>query len=675
MRFFIFLFLTLVLLLEGLLFLLFTAPGNDLLLPFANRYLAQKVPQAKIVLTTLRLKPDSLGIIAQINDSIHAKAKGDIDLFDQTFDINYTVQAREIKTPTLTIKENLRILGNARGNTKQMQIQGRGDAFKSDIRYSLTLADNIPKDVKLDVTDADLRSLLTVTGQPPYSTGLLSLHAGMPVFRPLNPQIDARFSIRNGTLNSTQIAHDFNITLPKKSRYTTHFVVKTEKGHVAFDGSLNSNLANLALKRGRYHLLHNTLSTDYHLIIPKLEKLSGITKAPLRGELILDGTAALKNTLPTVTGNSKSFGGNIDLSYRADTLTATLDKIHNATLLYKLGQPKYLSGNSTASVTLKSLKNLTGSFKLQTQGSVNTQAVKKAFDLDLGKKFTLSTGLKGKIAQQKVSAVMLAKTTMANLKLSPLHYDLKQSMLTTTYLLDLPDMGRLQPLTGKRFKGKMRLNGTVKKGKSLRVTGHGKEFGGRIDFTLADDRLKADASGVTVSKLMTMLDYPQMLEAISKAQVDYSLTSQSGTLHATLDNARLLPTQLTALLKQFQIIDLTKERYNNSRFDASISKQKIDFTMEAKSKNSYLRIPAGTLIKKSGTINAKVDLKIKGKDLQATIRGTTDHPKVSLDGSRYLQDLAKEKLKKKFGGKVKKVKKKLKKKLGKQLKNLGGGLF
>ncbi len=673
MRFILILFLLIVLLLEGVAFMIFTATGNDMLLPFVNSYLEQKVPQAKVEVIKLRLKPSTIGLIAKVNDAIDIKAKGDIDLLSQQFDINYLIDTHEIKTPTLTIKEHINIRGNAKGNADDMQIQGKGLAFKSAIRYGVSLIKQNPENIKIDIKDADLRSLLVVAGQKPYASGRVSLHANMPNFAPLNPQVDALFGIKNGVLNSKLIAKDFNITLPAHTKYQTDFVIKTEDRRVTFDGSLNSSLANLALKSGKYHLLSNTLTTQYRLNIPELKKLSTITQAPLRGDLVMDGTVSLKNNLPTVTGSTKSFGGVMDFNYNADTLTALLKKVQNTTLLYKLGQPKYLSGTTTADAKLTSLKNLTGTFKIQTSGTANQTAIKKAFDLDLGKKFTLNLGVKGKLKNQKLFATLITKTTMANLKATKIAVDLKSGSLSSDYLVDIPDMGKLKPITGKTFKGDMQINGTVKKSKTLVVTGHGKEFGGSIDFKLVGDKFNADVKGATVSKILHMLDYPQVLEAISKAKVDYNLASGTGTLHSTLDNAKILPNQLTDLLKQFKIIDLTKERFNNSKFDAKIGKKIIDFTLDARNKNNYFVINHGKLVKKTGAINATVDLKIKGKDLKATIRGTTDNPKVSFDGSDYLKGKLKDKVLKSKAGK--KLKKKIKGKVGKDLSGLVKGMF
>ena len=167
MRLVIILFLLVLLCFEGVLFVVFTAPGNAMLVPVLNRYLSQKVPQAKIVIQKMRLKPDAIGVIAKINDTIDLKARGDIDLLTQAFDINYTIQTQEIKTASFTIKEPISIYGNARGTPEKMKVHGKGLAFKSKLRYGLSLLEKIPSNIKIDIQNADLKSLLATANKNP----------------------------------------------------------------------------------------------------------------------------------------------------------------------------------------------------------------------------------------------------------------------------------------------------------------------------------------------------------------------------------------------------------------------------------------------------------------------------------------------------------------------------
>ena len=170
MRFFIIIFLILVLFVEGLLFLVFTSKGNDILLPYINIYLKDSVPSVKMEVIQLRIKPSKIGILAKVNDSINIKAKGSFSILRQDFNVNYSIDTKEIKTPTVSIKEHINITGNAQGNQKNIKLGGKGLAFESDIDYDLSLIDNVPKNIKIDIEKANIKNLLVVAGQKPYAS-------------------------------------------------------------------------------------------------------------------------------------------------------------------------------------------------------------------------------------------------------------------------------------------------------------------------------------------------------------------------------------------------------------------------------------------------------------------------------------------------------------------------
>lgn len=169
------------------------------------------------------------------------------------------------------------------------------------------------------------------------------------------------------------------------------------------------------------------------------------------------------------------------------------------------------------------------------------------------------------------------------------------------------------------------------------IKGHGKEFDGSIDFRLLNDQLKADLTGATVSKVMYMLGYPQVIEAVTEARADYNVKKRKGTVYGTLDNARILPSQLTTMLEQFAHMDLTHERFNDSKFVAKIDKHIINFTLDATNKRNYIRVTKGVLDKRTDALSAHVDVKMEGKDFTVSIDGTLDHPNVTLKSSTYLK--------------------------------------
>ena len=50
---------------------------------------------------------------------------------------------------------------------------------------------------------------------------------------------------------------------------------------------------------------------------------------------------------------------------------------------------------------------------------------------------------------------------MGILKFSDLRYDVNEAVLTGVYHLDIPELGKLEPLTQKRFRGDMVFDGKL----------------------------------------------------------------------------------------------------------------------------------------------------------------------------------------------------------------------
>ncbi|MGC9351671.1 MAG: hypothetical protein ACP5D3_06750, partial [Sulfurovum sp.] len=159
-----------------------------------------------------------------------------------------------------------------------------------------------------------------------------------------------------------------------------------------------------------------------------------------------------------------------------------------------------------------------------------------------------------------------------------------------------------------------------------------------------------------------------VLEALSEAKVDYNFATQRGRVDAKLDSARILPSQLTILLKQVLQIDLTRERYNQATFVSTMTPTRFNFDFIAQNPISHIKILNGILEKRTERLNASVDMRYKEKSLKAKITGTLKRPKVALDTSALIKS--------KLDGKVDTlIDKKLKDKGGEQIKGLLKGFL
>ncbi len=668
MRYFVIGILVMVLAVQGVLLMLFTATGNDLLLPHVNAYLKENVKEAKVEVSEYRLGLDTLSFLAKVNDSIDVKAQGQIDLLAQTFDMDYILDTDEIKTETMSIKEKINVKGNVKGHQDDMKISGKGLAFESPIAYDLRKIDDTLQDIKIKTEKADISKILAVMGKDRYADGVLSIEIDMPKFDVENPQGKAKIFLQNMHLDTQKISKDFDIDLPAKTLVSAELDAVTKGELISLEGTVKSNIANIRLTKGTLNPLTKDLNGGYHVEVHDLSKFDALAKRKLHGTLDISGDVSQKNALLKVSGVTKSFGGKSSFVYEGDSLNARLENVKTETLLYKVGEKNYITGRATSKINLSSLKNLTGTFDTKVKGKVNTKVVKQMTKTDLGKTFMLDSQIKGRVKNQKIFSNIVSNTTMAKITADHFVYDLKKRSLQSDYKMNIPDMRKLEPLTKKAFKGNMYLSGKIQKEKDLVITGHGKEFDGSIDFRLQNDRLKAEIAGATASKVMYMLVYPQVIEAVTEATLDYDLKKRKGTVQGSLDNARILPSQLTYLLKQFAQIDLTREHYNNSKFFVNLDKQWVKFTLDARNKEDYITVSKGVLDKNTDAISAHVDVKIKEKEFAANIGGTLKHPKVSLDPSKYLE----KKINKKLDTLIDKN---IKEKSGEQIKNLLKGFF
>jgi len=625
----------------GVLFLMFSTSGNVFLLPYVNSYLAKKVDGAKVKLTMLKLKPSSIDALVKVNDSINVKLHGPIDLFEETFNISYKIDAIKIKSEKFTLKKPLHIQGNIKGRVEKMHISGEGKAFASNIIYDLNIIENKPQNIKMHIKNASIAEILTLTGQKPYAKGMMSLTIDMPTLDTKHPKGKARIKISNGLIYAKNVKEVFNISLPTNTALSADLMTHAKGENLHISGDISTSLAILRLSQTKYKIKDKILFSNYKLLIPNLAKLNFLTQTPLRGKLKLNGDIRYKDNQVIVNGMTPSFGGKSHFTYTDDKLKATFKGAQTDTLFAMFKQPKYADGKVDGTVTFESIEKRIGVFDLRSKGNVNTSVVKKTLDLDLGKKFVYNGSVSGKLKNGKVQSKTKWQTTMATLDMPNIIYDLKKgALLSSFYKIQVPDMAKLQSLTQRRYRGDMVFNGKISYSKQLLVTGKGKEFDGTVDFKLVDTKLKAYAKGATVSKIMHMLDYPQVLEAMTEAKIDYDFATQSGRVDALMDNTRILPNTLTKLIKEFSRFNFSKERYNNTRFIAKMTKKMIKFSFNASNKRSYIKVPKGIINKKSEKIHIKVDMKIEGKDFQATVTGTLNRPKVKLDSSAYLKSKA-----------------------------------
>ena len=627
------LFLVILILISSLLFLIFHDKGNEYLKPYLATYLESQLENnMSVSVEHLKIDQNHVELIALLNKITQVDAKGKLSILNQKLDIDYNIKSNSFNS-------DIDINGNVKGSFDNMDIMGKGDAFKSNINYTLNLENELLNNIKIKILKADITQFLLLAGQPNYATGKVDIDINIPSFEENQTKGSANILLYKTQLNEKVLNKAFNINIPKKTtlRGTIHSQINQKQIHFNLDTT--STLSTVKLNNAIYDIDSNRFTSNYLVTVPKLSRLSFLTQQQLHGALKATGSMEFKNKTFNLNALTKSLGGTTKVSLKGNKLNVTINHNKIEKLLHLLGEKSYAKGDISGELKISSLKNLTGTFNVSTKNAKTIhKTLKKEFTLDLGKSIAFQMKSRGEIKANIAHVQTTLDSELFSLNSNDMIYDLKHSLLTSSYLLSVPKLSRLNAVAGKNLRGKLSIKGDIRVDKVLHITGNSQDLGGAINFQLQDKQLNTKIKDVSVQKLMYMLDYPQIFKATLVGDFNYDLTRSKGLLNSKLNQAQLLPNTLTRLIKQIRGVDLSKERYNETTFIAKLNKEKININFDAKSKNVTMSINNGQINKASNYINANYKVRIENKDIAGKIKGNISKPHITVDSSQFIKD-------------------------------------
>lgn len=502
---------------------------------------------------------------------------------------------------------------------------------------------------KVTMKGVTLAKLLTMLRQPHYVTGTLEGSVDIP-------QRDFakgsyRIRVPDGVLNSREVAK-LGYTLLKG----TGFVFKSE-GKIAdkvlhAETAVTSKIADIALHHTRYAIPSGKLTTDYRVTLYDLEALLGKTPSHKAGKaqhLIADGKLKYDGTL-ALSGGIDGLGRRITYAY--DGITAKLDaaSLQVDKLLALVSLPQYLKGSADLSLDIADLKKGNGTFVLHGKG---LRSDPKAMQKLIGKplKIELSADVTGRLKAQKAYGKATLDTSLGRLELPNFTATPKSGTFATPFRLEIPDLAKLDTVTGTKLYGSLLTSGRITKDKVLTVDGTTASLGGKTAYALRGERATLTVEGVPLPNLMHLTGYPQNFLGNVSGKAQYNLASRQGSADFSIDAFQIKPNRLTALLASATGKDPSRIIFKSTTFHADINKEIVTYTLHAKGSHSSIDITDARINQQSRSHSAKLKFVYGKHTVYGKIKGTIDDPKIRLD----LQEVVKEKLKNKMQDKLQKA--------------------
>ncbi|MDR0579276.1 MAG: AsmA family protein [Campylobacteraceae bacterium] len=559
--------------------LLFTQTGNNILKPIIEKK-AKEASGIDIKLDKFSLRLSSIDVEAVVMDSIKAKAAGGLNIFNQSFDINYSIHADRVpEVSGIKIDEPLSLNGQAAGGLKDININGTGDIFGAALNFDAVLKDFNPVGINIDTNGLKLAKVFALLGQPVYADGTLLAKVHINPNEKNELGGDAILHINKGAIYKNVLKKEFNITLKEDISYETSADLKLSNSQDLV-GMLDivSSLANFKATDLKVNINTFETSSAYKLDIPNLKQLEGLIGIALQGAVSFYGDVKYAANSVQANVNSDDFaGGKLALKLNNDKLNADLTNVKVSKILHTLVMPSYTDANLDVKAEFSSLVDKTGVIDIDlTNGIANSAVLKKEFNLTLKNNaaYKISADLKLSNGKDLTGKADLT-SSLANFKATDLKVNINTFETSSAYKLDIPNLKQLEGLAGIALQGAVSFYGDAKyAANNVQANVNSDNLaGGKLALKLDNDKLDASLINVKIAEVLTTLVKPSYADANLNIKAQFnSLSNKNGVINIDLTDGLVN----SAVVKKEFNLTLPKTDFN-AKSNITLKKNTADF--------------------------------------------------------------------------------------------------
>jgi hypothetical protein len=503
-----------------------------------------------------------------------------------------------------------------------LQLTGASPSLEGETRF---FYDN--GSLELSLKQVGLPSLLALAGEPPLaSAGKIDAAARFEDLK----KLEGRYTLRaKGRWNREELLKLVGTDPGKALDFTLQSQGRLHKSLLQASADYRSPLLDLALSGLKYEWISGAMEGKYRLTFPDLSRLRlfakarGSYRADLKGEM---SYLPVKKLL-RVEGETGSFGGRIHWRYSGQSLELMMKNADGRKLSGLAGMPQiWKQATLNGKVNLKDLSKKVGDYSLELKALADPKALKKLYDISLARPLPLKLRSDGRLSGTTLTLQSDLESGWGALKLRKGRYRFDSGRFASLYTLKIPDLSKLQPLTGRSYRGPLALSGRLEWAGKLHLTGSGAQWGGRIDYALQGALLRLRTQEIEIREVMKTLDLSPWLTGKAQSDLRYNLQSDRGTLKVESTGVRLVQSPLTQAASLLLKRDLSRELFTRALLTAQIEKEKILFDFHAASFRTRLEIRGGKIDRIHQSIDAVLTLDDHGHLYKIRIRGPLKHP-------------------------------------------------
>jgi len=653
MRYILYFFIAIFLMIASIYTLLFTPLGNKVLQPIAEKQINASLP-IEISLDSFRLSLREFEVTIGLGEENRLKLEGRYNIFTQSIDGKYVLEFFDLSKLQKLVDYNLsgalQTKGEIRGDLEFLRLRGLVALADGGGDYSIDIKDLQLSSIVANLHNLDLSQLLKMVNLPQYANGKVFLQTDVELLA--TPKGNLKFFVKDGVLNTNTLKDEFEINL-HPSQFIANMQLDIDQS-TNIDALIDSELAKIKLDA---KMVNQKVDATYSVAILHLEAFEPLLGKRLSGAVEFEGSVighkddiVLKLVSDFAAGVSECIA--VLKNNKPYKVVGKSEGVEFQKVFYALGAPQYAQGKFDLELTLDDLQNNpNGKITTKGQGAINNTYLQESFDRSLWHNsfsFQTDTNLQDSVATTQI----LVDFEKARLDIQDLIFALNKNQIVGTYVLHIFDLSQLKGLIEKELSGEFLLSGGLfyqleEEESILEIDGVSHSLGGELEVKLKNNDFILKGNDILIDKLLHILKTPTIFTGNIDMILNYDIEASFGTLSADLKRSQFAKSFFTDAIKKYMGKELTNKEFQKADVNAKISGENIvsDFIfqiddMVLSSEKLYIN----TLTNK---IKGKINLISKNKRYNIKLDGSLDNLQEAFDYEDLLRQEVQRQIEKK----------------------------
>jgi len=349
-------FSTILLSLVGFAFwILFTFSGNNFFKPYIESILTNELGK-EVVLKTFTLKTNFIDTEITIDKNSTIIINGGFNIIRKKFNLDYSIDSKDLETHSVNIQGILKLTGKLSGELNKFNVKGSGQAFRSDVIFSIGIENKDIKNIQLKGKGIKIEDILAFVKKPIYTKGVFDINADIQNLNDSMYKGNFDVQIHYGSVDNLLIQRDFGVKLAQTIVYQGTITSNVEADELNIKSNIVSNLAQIETQKTKINLKTKEFSSDYKFQISNLSVLESIVGAPMQGNIILTGNIKKDKDDFIMDANANTLGGKFKAVLFNNSLTLDFKNLNLSDITTMLKKPKYSDGILNLSVDMQDIR-------------------------------------------------------------------------------------------------------------------------------------------------------------------------------------------------------------------------------------------------------------------------------------------------------------------------------